>query len=162
MNLFELNNAYRELQNRDDLDPTVLADSLDAINDDREVKWDNIATWIDRNDATINWTAKRIKELQDKKKYLENQSKNLMTYLTDSIDDAGYKEARTANHILKPRNYAASTIVDDCDKIPADYRNYAKYEGMYDVNKRAIYKALKAGEKVPGAHLKPNRSTVIK
>lgn len=162
MNLFELNDAYRQLKDRDDLDPTVLNDSLDAIKDDREQKLDNIASWIDSNEADTDWLTKRIKKLQEKKKYLENQSHNLMTYLTQAIDDAGIKKMRTEHHMLSTRNYKASTIIDDEDKIPAEYRNYAKYEGKFDVKKADVYKALKAGQKVPGAHLQDNRRTVIK
>lgn len=160
MNLFELNDSFRALQDRDDLDPTVLADSLDAIQDTREVKWDNIATWIDHNNATTNWITQRIKELQDKKKYLENQSKNLMTYLTDSIDDAGYKEARTANHILKPRNYKASVVIGDPDKLPMTFV-HTETKIISRPDKKAIYTALKAGQEVPAAKLVPNRKTVI-
>lgn len=160
MNLFELNDSFRALQDRDDLDPTVLADSLDAIQDTREVKWDNIATWIDHNNATANWITQRIKELQDKKKYLENQSKNLMTYLTDSIDDAGYKEARTANHILKPRNYKASVVIGDPDKLPMTFV-HTETKIISRPDKKAIYTALKAGQEVPAAKLVPNRKTVI-
>lgn len=161
MNLFELNDSFRALQDRDDLDPTVLADSLDAIQDTREVKWDNIATWIDHNNATTNWITQRIKELQDKKKYLENQSKNLMTYLTDSIDDAGYKEARTANHILKPRNYKASVVIGDPDKLPMTFV-HTETKIISRPDKKAIYTALKAGQEVPAAKLVPNRKTLIK
>lgn len=160
MNLFELNDSFRALQDRDDLDPTVLADSLDAIQDTREVKWDNIATWIDHNNATTDWITQRIKELQDKKKYLENQSKNLMTYLTDSIDDAGYKEARTANHILKPRNYKASVVIGDPDKLPLTFI-HTETKTISRPDKKAIYTALKAGQEVPAAKLVPNRKTVI-
>lgn len=160
MNLFELNDSFRALQDRDDLDPTVLADSLDAIQDTREVKWDNIATWIDRNNATEEWIAKRIKELQDKKKYLENQSKNLMTYLTDSIDDAGFKEARTDNHILKPRNYKASVVISNPDKLPMTFV-HTETKTISRPDKKALYVALKAGQEVPAAKLVPNRKTVI-
>lgn len=160
MNLFELNDSFRALQDRDDLDPTVLADSLDAIQDTREVKWDNIATWIDQNDSTEEWIAKRIKELQDKKKYLKNQSKNLMTYLTDSIDDAGYKEVRTANHILKPRDYQASVVIGDPDKLPLTFI-HTETKTISRPDKKALYKALKAGDQVPSAKLVPNRKTVI-
>lgn len=161
MNLFELNDSFRALQDQDDLDSTVLADSLDAIQDTREVKWDNIATWIDRNNATTDWIAQRIKELQDKKKYLENQSKNLMTYLTDSIDDAGYKEARTANHILKPRNYKASVVIGDPDKLPITFV-HTETKTISRPDKKAIYTALKSGQQVPAAKLVPNRKTVIR
>ena len=50
-------------------------------------------------------------------------------------------------------------MIDDFDKLPADYK-VTKTEVVGD--KAGIYKALKAGETVPGAHLEDNRSVVIK
>lgn len=85
-----------------------------------------------------------------------------MTYLTNSIDDRGLKEVHTDDYILRPRNYKQRTVIDDEDKIPDEYRNYAKYQGMYDVKKNDVYKALKDGKNVPGAHLEPNRKVMIK
>lgn len=69
-NLFELNDQFRELSQRDDLDPTVMKDTLDAIEDSRDQKLDNIASWIDNNNADLDWLTKRIKELQEKKSFL--------------------------------------------------------------------------------------------
>lgn len=162
MNLFELNDIYKQIADRDDLDPTVLKDTLDAIQDDRKTKLDNLATWADRLQVEIDYLTDKQKSWREEVTYRQHKLAWIKQYITDVMDDAGIKKMLTGSHILSTRNYAASTIVDDRDKIPADYRNYAKYQGMYDVDKRAIYKALKAGENVPGAHLKPNRSTVIK
>lgn len=54
-NLFELNDQFRELSQRDDLDPTVLKDTLDAINDTRKNKLENLATWADQIKSEINF-----------------------------------------------------------------------------------------------------------
>ena len=83
-----------------------------------------------------------------------------MTYLTDSIDDAGYKEARTANHILKPRNYKASVVIGDPDKLPMTFV-HTETKTISRPDKKALYKALKSGDQVPSAKLVPNRRTVI-
>ena len=83
-------------------------------------------------------------------------------YLKSELDNAGIKKVETENHLLNVRNFKASTVIDDEDKIPGQYRNYAKYEGMYDVMKQDVYAALKDGKDVPGAHLEPNRNVVIK
>ena len=107
MNLFELNEKYHELEQRDDLDPETLKDTLDSINDSREVKLDNIANWIENNQADIDFLDKKIKQLQADKKSLVNRTKSLMEYMTTAIDDSGLKELKTENHILKPRNYRA-------------------------------------------------------
>lgn len=162
MNLFELNEQYQQLADRDDLDPTVLADTLDSIEDTWNSKANNIARWIESLDADIEWLMKKKRSISDELSYRKNLRANLMTYLTSAIDDRGLKEVHTDDYILRPRNYKQRTVIDDEDKIPGEYRNYAKYQGMYDVKKNDVYKALKDGKDVPGAHLEPNRKTSIK
>lgn len=159
MNLFELNQAYKDLETRDDLDTEVLADTLEAIADEREVKLDNVATWIEKNKMQIDWLTEKVKDLQAKKASLTNLNKSLQGYMTQSLDDAGIKELQTENHILKPRNYKASVVVDSLDDLPESFKQ-TKTEVTAD--KKELYKVLKNGQEVPGVHLKPNRGTVIK
>ena len=159
MNLFELNEKYRELEQRDDLDPETLKDTLDSINDSREVKLDNIANWIESNQADIDFLDKKIKQLQADKKSLVNRTKSLMEYMTTVIDDSGLKELKTENHILKPRNYRASVYISNEKEIPSEF---IKFKAVESIDKKSIYELLKNGETVRGAELKPNRKTVIK
>lgn len=159
MNLFELNEKYRKLEQRDDLDPETLKDTLDSINDSREVKLDNIANWIENNQADIDFLDKKIKQLQADKKSLVNRTKSLMEYMTTAIDDSGLKELKTENHILKPRNYRASVYISNEKDIPSEFM---KFKAVETIDKKAIYELLKNGETVRGAELKPNRKTVIK
>lgn len=159
MNLFELNETYRKLEQRDDLDETTLKDTLDSINDSREVKLDNIANWIENNQADIDFLDKKIKQLREEKQALSNKNNSLMEYMTTAIDDSGLKELKTENHILKPRNYRASVYISDEKDIPSEYIEVKTEE---KVNKAALYKALKNGEIINGAELKPSRKTVIK
>lgn len=162
MNLFELGQQYQALADREDLDPTVLADTLDSIDDTWSDKANNIARWIESLDSDVDWLTKKKRSISDELSYRKNLRTNLMTYLTSAIDDRGLKEVHTDDYILRPRNYKQRAVIDDEDKIPGEYRNYAKYQGMYDIKKNDVYKALKDGKNVPGAHLEPNRSTVIK
>ena len=46
MNLFQLGQQYEELAQREDLDPTLLADTLDSIDDTWTEKANNVAKWI--------------------------------------------------------------------------------------------------------------------
>ena len=162
MNLFELGQQYQALADREDLDPTVLADTLDSIEDTWNSKANNIARWIESLDSDVDWLTKKKRSISDELSYRKNLRANLMTYLTSAIDDRELKEVHTDDYILRPRNYKQRTVIDDEDKIPGEYRNYAKYQGMYDIKKNDVYKALKDGKNVPGAHLEANRSTVIK
>ncbi|WP_034991631.1 siphovirus Gp157 family protein [Liquorilactobacillus vini] len=158
MNLFELAQNYKDIQNKD-LDPELLKDTLDSIKDPLKTKADNIASWIDSNQSKIDFLVKRIQELRESKTALENQNKSLNRYLTDSLDQAGIKELQTDNHILKPRNYRPSVFIEDESLIPVDY---IKKEEVTKVDKKALYTDLKAGKTINGAGLKPNRKVVIK
>ena len=162
MNLFQLSQQYQQLADNDELDPTVIADTLDSINDAWEDKLNNIAKWIESLDSDINFLANKKRSISDELSYRKNLRNNLMTYMTEAIDERGLKEVHTEDFILRPRNYKQRTVIDDEGKIPPEYRNYEKYQGMFDVDKAAVYKALKDGANVPGAHLKKNRGVVIK
>lgn len=161
-NLFELSDQFKELSERDDLDPTLLKDTLDAIDTTWNEKVNNIAKWCESLDSDIDFLTKKKRSIGDELTYRKNLRNNLMIYMTSAIDERGLKEVRTKDFILRPRNYKQRTIIDDEDKIPAEYRNYEKYQGMFDVDKTAVYKALKKGEIVPGAHLRSNRKVMIK
>lgn len=162
MKLYELSDAYRELLDRDDLDPQAVVDTLDAIKDEIETKADNIASLIDELQSSAERKKAKAKDWNESAKADLQRAQWLKQYLTSELDNAGIKKVETDNHLLSVRNFKASTVIDDEDKIPDQYRNYAKYEGMYDVMKQDVYTALKDGKDVPGAHLKQNRNVVIK
>lgn len=159
MNLFELNDNYKELASRDDLDPTILKDTLDAIQDDRKSKLDNLATWADQLKSEIDFMSDKKKSWEDEITYRKNKLAWIKQYITNVLDDAGIKRMTTDNHLLSARNFKASTIIDSDEKLPDKFK---VTETTTKPDKKAIYKALKSGEEVPGARLKPNRNTVIK
>lgn len=158
-NLFELNDKYKEIANRDDLDPTILKDTLDSINDDRKVKLENLANWADQLKSEIEFLDEKQKTWKDEVVYRKNKLQWVKQYITDVLDDAGIKRLTTDNHLLSARNFKASTIIDNDEALPAKFK---VTETTTRPDKQAIYKALKNGEEVPGAHLKANRNTVIK
>lgn len=163
MNLFDLNENYRKVEalfdDGADVSEQALKDTLESIGEARDVMLDRVAFLIERNTAKGDFYAKKIKELQLAKKSAENAVNRFQSYMTSAMDDAGMKELQTENHVLKPRNCKASVVVDDTSVIPDQYM---VTKTTVAPNKTAIYKALKAGEEVKGAHLKTNRKTVIK
>ena len=162
MKLYELSDSYKELLEREDLDPQAVVDTLDAIKDEIEIKADGIASLIDELQSSADRKKAKAKDWNESAKADLQRVQWLKQYLTSELDNAGIKKVETENHLLNVRNFKASTVIDNEDKIPAKYRNYAKYEGMYDVMKQDVYAALKDGDDVPGAHLESNRNVVIK
>ena len=163
MNIFELNENYRKVEalfdDGADVSEQALKDTLESIGEARDVMLDHLAFLVERNTAKTDFYAKKIKELQLAKKSAENAVNRCQAYMTSAMDDADLKELQTENHVLKPRNYKASVVVDDASVIPDQYM---VTKTTVTPDKNALFKALKAGEEVPGVHTKPNRKTVIK
>lgn len=164
MHLFELNEKFDAIvamieDDDNGIDEQVLIDTLESIELDRDLKLDNLATLIERNNAYINAYAEKQKKLQAAKKQLQTANDRFQWYMTQTMDHAGMKELKTENHMLRPRNYNASVVVDDASVIPD---RYMVTKTTVTPNKTAIRKALKAGEEVPGVHVEPTRKTVIK
>lgn len=158
MNVFELNNAIKTVKEKD-LDPETLKDTLESLELPRNEKLDNVATWIEENNMKLQWLKEKKHQLSDVETSIKNQNERLQEFLTQAIDDSGQKEIRTKNHILKPRNYKDSVIVEATEKLPIDYIVCSE---VVKPNKKLIYEDLKKGKSIRGAHLKPNRKTVIK
>ena len=158
MNVFELNNAIKTVKEKD-LDPETLADTLESLELPRNEKLDNVATWIEENNMKLQWLKEKKRKLSDVETSIKNQNERLQEFLTQAIDDSGQKEIQTENHILKPRNYKDSVIVEATEKLPI---NYIVCSEVVKPNKKLIYEDLKKGKSIRGAHLKLNRKTVIK
>ena len=158
MNVFELNNAIKQVQEKD-LDPETLADTLESLELPRNEKLDNVATWIEENNMKLQWLKEKKRQLSDVETSIKNQNERLQEFLTQAIDDSCQKEIQTENHILKPRNYKDSVIVEATEKLRIDYIVCSE---VVKPNKKLIYEDLKKGKSIRGAHLKLNRKTVIK
>lgn len=158
MNVWEINAKIEELKNKEDLDPDLLADTIESLQLTRDEKLDSVANWIESNKAKTDWIDGKLKQLREVKQQLTNQNKRLNEYLTNAIDDAGVKSIQTKNHILKPRNYKASTIIENVEDLPIEY---VTREEVIKPDKKKIYEDLKKGKEIPSAHLEENRKTVI-
>lgn len=157
--LYELADKYKELSEREDLDPEVLQDTLDAINDALEDKADNIAAWIDDLTSAAKRKKEKAKEWNDSAKADLNKANSLKRYLVQELTHAGKKKMETDHFLLSTRNNAPSTVIDDETLIPDTFKITKVTES---VDKTAIKEAIKLGEDVPGAHLQTSKSINIK
>lgn len=157
--LYELADKYKELSEREDLDPEVLQDTLDAINDALEDKADNIAAWID--DLTNAAKRKKAKANEWKESAKEDLKKadSLKHYLIQELTHAGKKKMETDRFLLSTRKNNPSTVIDDATLIPDTFKTTKETES---IDKTAIKEAIKLGEDVPGAHLQASQSITIK
>lgn len=75
MNVFEINNAIAEIENKD-LDPEVLVDTIKSLELTRDQKLDGAAGLSDKYDSEIQWATDRIKELREFIKVSKNKKDN--------------------------------------------------------------------------------------
>lgn len=157
MSAFQINAKIEELQDKD-LDPQVLVDTIESLELTRNEKLDGAAGLIDRSDMKITLAKRKAKEWAEVARVEENKKKRLNQYITEVIDGAGIKELVTKEHIFKPRNYKESVVVDKLADLPKEYITYKDIKA----DKKKLYKDLKVGTEISGAHLKANRGTTIK
>ena len=135
MNVFELNNAIKTIKEKN-LDPETLADTLESLELPRNEKLDNVASWIEENNMKLQWLKDKKRQLSEVETSIKNQNERLQEFLTRAIDGSGQKEIQTENHILKPRNYKDSVIVEATEKLPIDYIVCSE---VVKPNKKLIY-----------------------
>ncbi|NDQ55357.1 siphovirus superfamily, partial [Staphylococcus aureus] len=85
-NLYELSESFKELANQDELDPTLLKDTLDSIKAEMNVKVDNIVNWRREILGDIDVIDKEIKRLQNLKKQKQNLTDRLRDYLKEMLE----------------------------------------------------------------------------
>ncbi|HCT3509687.1 TPA: siphovirus Gp157 family protein [Staphylococcus aureus] len=150
-NLYELSEAFKEMSNQDELDQTLLKDTLDSIQAEMNVKVDNIVNWRRETLGDIDVIDKEIKRLQ-------NLTDRLKDYLKEMLETQEVDSYRTAtNHIYKRKNGASKNIIDE-KLIPKDYW----LSQAPKLNSKQLIDDLKAGKDIPGAELKVTESLVIK
>lgn len=159
MSLYHLTQVYREVRDNDDLDPQVAADTLDSIKEPLKDKLDSVAWIIDQLQSDSKALKDKAKSFNEIAKQKQHRADWLKQYMTDSLDTADIDKIQTDNHVISIRNFKASTVIDDESKLPVDY---VIEKTEYKPNKAKIYKDLKAGKEVLGAHLQANRKAVIK
>lgn len=157
--LYELADKYKELSEREDLDPEVLHDTLDAINDALEDKADNIAAWIDELQSNAERKKAKADEWKASAKADLKKADSLKQYLIQELNYAGKKKMETDRFLLSTRKNNPATVIDDEKLIPNTFK-VTKVTELVD--KTAIKEAIKAGKDVPGAHLQASKSITIK
>lgn len=140
------------------LSPEAIKDTLESLEIPRNEKLDNAASWVEENEMWIDHYQKKIKQYTAEVKRRTDQNKRLNAFIADVILDAGYKSITTDKYVLRTRA-SNVTVIDDETLIPDHF--FKIPEQKPKVNKFEIKKALKAGEKVPGAHLGENHSLTI-
>lgn len=157
MNLYELSLAFQDVQNMD-LDPEVMKDTLDSIEDAIENKAENIAKLIRNLESDGSAYKEEEDRLKTKRQATENKVKWLKTYLEDNMKLTGKTKFKSGMFNFSIQKNPASVNITDEKIIPGEFL----IPQPPKVDKTSLKEILKRGIEVPGAELKQTEGLRIR
>lgn len=157
MNLYELSLSFQEVQNMD-LDPEVMQDTLDSIEDAIENKAENIAKLIRNLESDVSAYKEEEDRLKTKRQATENKVKWLKTYLEDNMKLTGKTKFKSGMFNFSIQKNPASVNITDEKIIPEEFL----IQQPPKVDKTSLKEILKRGIEVPGAELKQTEGLRIR
>lgn len=147
--LYDLTEQYlglARLIEEGEVDEQTLKDTLDGITGSIQVKAENLLAYVSNLNADVDAIDTEVKRLQARKKVITNRQNSLREYLRQNMDTSGISKITCPLFtitLIKPKDMC---VVTDVDELPEEY---VRTEIKPD--KAKILRALKSGEKVPGA-----------
>lgn len=157
MNLYELSLAFQDVQNMD-LDPEVMKDTLDSIEDAIEIKAENIAKLVRNLESDVSAYKEEEDRLKTKRQATENKVKWLKTYLEDNMKLTGKTKFKSGMFNFLIQKNPASVNITDEKIIPEEFL----IQQPPKVDKTSLKEILKRGIEVPGAELKQTEGLRIR
>ena len=157
MNLYELSLAFQNVQNMD-LDPEVMQDTLDSIEDAIENKAENIAKLIQNLNADVASFKAEEERLKGKRQTAERKIEWLKSYLENNMRLTGKTKFKSGMFNFAIQKNPASVNITDERIIPEDFL----IPQLPKIDKTSLKELLKNGVEIPGAELKQTESLRIR
>ena len=157
MNLYELSLSFQEVQNMD-LDPEVMQDTLDSIEDAIENKAENIAKLVRNLESDVSAYKEEEDRLKTKRQATENKVKWLKTYLEDNMKLTGKTKFKSGMFNFSIQKNPVSVNILDERIIPEEFL----IPQLPKIDKTTLKDVLKNGVEVPGAELKQTEGLRIR
>ena len=135
-----------------DMPPEVVADTLESLGGDLEVKAQNVALFARNLEATAAAIKQAEADMAKRRKAIENRVAHLKDYLLAGMLVAGMKKIEGPYLRLGVRDNPEAVEVFDAAQIPAEFMRQPEPPPATP-DKAAIKAAIKAGAEVPGCKL---------
>lgn len=163
-NLYEITQDYLQILSMmedPELDPQTLADTMEAVEGELEIKAENYAKVMKNLEADVVGIKAEIDRLSERKKTIENNIKNMKSALQMAMETTGKTKFKTELFSFGIRKNAPSVIMDEpyIENVPKRFLKYSEPT----INRSAIKEAIQNGEDLEGlAHLEQSESIFIK
>ena len=162
--LYDIASAYlqiSEMMEDPELDPQVLADTMEAIDGELEVKAENYGKVLRNLEGDIVALKAEEERLKARRQTLENNAKRLKMALQGAMEVTGKTKFKTELFSFSIRKNAPAVVIDADELIKVPLKYLVAQEPKID--KAKIKEDLKAGVNLDGvAHLEQGQSLNIR
>lgn len=141
-----------------DMQGDELTECLDSIQDSFDDKANNIVKLVSSLSVDVDGIDKELKRLQAMKKSITNNQDRLKEYLRSNMEATGINKIK---HSLFSITLGKPTVIAEIVDIDFLPDNFVSTDVVMKADKKAILKALKDGEDIPGAVLSTGKSRLL-
>lgn len=152
--LYELSSQYNQifLTMTEESDFEQLEETLTAIEEEFEVKAENIAKLIKSLDGDIKAYKEEVDRLSARKKAIENHQDRMKAYLESNMKALGKEKVKGNVFTIAMQNNPPKAVIDDESVVPELYKTYEIH-----ISKKELLEDMKQGEEIPGAHMEQSQ-----
>lgn len=154
--LYQLNNAYAQIQQMIEDGQEGLEDTLASITDAVEEKLEAYAMVIKNIESDVEGIKSEEKRLAERRKIMENGITRMKQAIAETLQGSGQDKVKTEKFTFSFRK-SSKVEVSDIDSLP---EKFVKIERT--VSRSELTQALKSGEQIEGAQLVENQSLQIR
>lgn len=154
--LHELTGQYLSISD-EDLPPEAIADTLEAIEGEIQLKGENIGLLVQNWQSDIDALKEYKKQLDYKIQCKQNRIDNIKEYLRGNMEASGIKKIECPLFNITCGKGRAVVSIDDEDSIPDEYMTVTT---NIKPDKKKLLDALKGGEVIEGVSLTESKSTL--
>lgn len=144
-----------------DLDEQTVADTLESLSGEIEVKATNVAMFVRNLEATAEAIKDAEAKMAARRKAVESRAQRIRDYLKAQMERCGIQKIESPYFTLAIRQNPPAVHVEAAELVPAEYVK-APPPPPPAIDKKAVAEALKAGKDVPGCRLERGTRLEVK
>lgn len=143
-----------------ELDEQTIADTLEGMAGDLEVKAQNVAFMVRNLEVAADAIKAHREHQKEREDAIRRRADSMRAYLARCMEACGIEKIEGPGIALSFRKSSA-VVINEPGLIPPQFMR-VKPAPPPEPDKTAISAAIKVGEEVPGAHIESRRSLQIK